>query len=127
MSQDPTLPDIRIDPNSLYREETYTDLRAGSLRRMVPVTSEGKDDPSRPAIYEGHASLMTQGGALPLQFPIQADSLADALAQFPEIAQQALLHTLEEIGRLQREQQSSIVVPGAGGFGSGKGGGLIRP
>lgn len=128
MSQDPSLPDIRIDPSNLYREETYTDLRAGSLRRMVPVTSEGKDDPARPAIYEGHASLMTQGGALPLQFHIEAESLAEALARFPEVAQQALVQTLEELRRLQREQQSSIVVPGAGGFGGGgKGGGLIRP
>lgn len=128
MTQDSNLPDIRIDPNGLYREETYTDLRAGSLRRMVPVTSEGKDDPTRPVLYEGNASLMTQGGALPLQFRIEAASLSEALAKFPETAQQALLHTLEEIRRLQREQQSSIVVPGAGGFGGGgKGGGLIRP
>lgn len=128
MSQDANLPDIRIDPNALYREETYSDLRAGSLRRMVPVTSEGKDDPTRPVIYEGHASLMTQGGALPLQFPIEAGSLAEALAQFPEMAQQALVQTLDELRRLQREAQSSIVVPGAGGFGGGgKGGGLIRP
>lgn len=127
MSQDPNLPDIRLDPNGLYREETYTDLRAGSMRRMVPVTAEGKDDPTRPVLFEGHASLMTQGGALPLQFHIDAASLAEALQKFPETAQQALIHTLEELRRLQREQQSSIVVPGAGGFGGGKGGGLIRP
>lgn len=126
MTQDPNLPDIRIDPNALYREETYTDLRAGSLRRMVPVTSEGKDDPSRPAIYEGHASLMTQGGTLPLRFHIEVASLSEALAKFPETAQQALVHTLEELRRLQRESQSSIVVPGAGGFGPSGKGSLIR-
>jgi len=129
MTQEANLPDIRIDPNGLYREETYTDLRAGSLRRMVPVTSEGKDDPARPVIYEGHASLMTQGGALPLQFHIDAASLAEALGKFPEAAQQALVQTLEELRRLQREAQSSIMVPGAGGFGAGGkgGGGLIKP
>lgn len=127
MSQESNLPDIRLDPNSLYREETYTDLRAGSLRRMVPVTAEGKDDPTRPVLFEGHASLMTQGGTLPLQFHIEAASLAEALEKFPETAQAALLHTLEELRRLQREQQSSIMVPGSPGFGGGKGGGLIRP
>ena len=39
-TQDLGLPDIRIDTNSLYREEVFTDRRAGTLRRMVPVRSE---------------------------------------------------------------------------------------
>ena len=124
MTQDPNLPDIRLDPNGLYREETFTDLRAGSLRRMVPVTRDGKDDPSRPALFEGHASLMTARGALPLQFHIEASTLEEALAKYPDTARQALTETLEELRRLQREAQSSIVVPGAGGLGSG---GLIKP
>src|SRR5690349_9110108 len=128
MAQDPSLPDIRLDPNGMYREETFTDLRSGSLRRMVPVTRDGKDDPSRPVLYEGHASLMTQRGPLPLQFHLEASSLDDALARFPEAAKQALTETLEELRRLQREAQSSIVVPGAGGMGpGGMGGGLIKP
>lgn len=129
MSQDPQLPDIRLDPNGLYREEAFTDLRAGSIRRMVPVTRDGKDDPSRPSLWEGHASLMTQRGPLPLQFPIDASSLEDALGKFPELAKQALAETLEELRRLQREQASQIVVPGAGGMPGGMpgGGGLIRP
>ena len=128
MTQDSNLPDIRLDPDALYREETFTDLRTGSLRRMVPVTREGRDDPSRPAVYEGHASLMTQRGPLPLQFHIEASSLEEALAKFPEAARQALTETLEHIRQLQREAQSSIVVPGAGGMGpGGMGGGLIKP
>lgn len=132
MAQDPNLPEMRLDPDGLYREETFTDLRTGSVRRMVPVTREGKDDPSRPAFYEGHASLMTQRGPLPLQFPIDATSLEDALAKFPDAARQALAETLEQIRKLQREAQSSIVVPGGGGLGSGGlggglGGGLIKP
>lgn len=129
MAQDPALPDIRLDPNGLYREETFSDLRTGSLRRMVPVTREGKDDPSRPVLFEGHASLMTQRGALPLQFHLEATSLEEALARFPETAQRALVETLDELRRMQREAQSSIVVPGAGGLAPGglAGGGLIKP
>lgn len=121
MTPDPNLPDIRLDPDGLYREETFTDLRAGSVRRMVPVTRDGKDDPSRPALYEGHASLMTQRGPLPLQFHLEARSLDEALAKFPDAARQALTETLEHVRQLQREAQSSIVVPG------GPGGGLIKP
>ena len=127
MTPDPSLPDFTLDANGLYREETFTDLRVGSLRRMVPVTKDGKDDPTRPTLYEGHASLMTQRGPLPLQFHIEASSLEDALAKFPELARMALTQTLEEIRRLQREAASSIVVPGAGGMGGMGGGGLIKP
>lgn len=124
MAQDPTLPDMRLDPDGLYREETFSDLRTGSVRRMVPVTRDGKDDPSREAIYEGHASLLTQRGPLPLQFHIDASTLDDALAKFPDAARQALAETLEQIRKMQREAQSSIVVPGGPG---GLGGGLIKP
>lgn len=129
MTPDPNLPDIRLDADALYREETLTDLRAGFLKRLVPVTRDGKDDPKRPVLYEGHASLMTQRGALPLQFAIDASSLEEALAKFPDLAKQALVETLEELKRLQREAASSIVVPGAGGMpGAGGGfGGLIKP
>ena len=126
MPQDPQLPEIKLDPAHLYREETLTDRRAGTLRRLVPVDAQGRDDASRPVIYEGHASLMTPGGALPLQFEIDANSLDDALGKFPEMARQALEHTLDELRRMQREAQSSIVVPGTGAPGPMPGGGRIK-
>lgn len=129
MAQDPQMPEIKLDPANLYREETITDRRAGTLRRLVPVDAQGKDDSKRAVIYEGHASLMTPGGALPLHFQIDASSMEDALKKFPDVAKQALDETLEELRRLQREAQSSIVVPGAGGAGMGgglPGGGRIK-
>jgi len=125
MAQD-QLPDIKLDPAHLYREETFTDRQAGTLRRLVPVDAQGRDDASRPVVYEGHTSLMTPGGALPLQFQIDASSMEDALKKFPEVARLALEHTLDELRRLQREAQSSIVVPGAGGPGPVPGGGRIK-
>ena len=123
---DPQLPDIRLDPAHLYREESFTDGRAGMLRKLTPVDTQGRDDTSRPVIYEGHASLMTPGGQLPLQFHIDASTMAEAIEKFPAAARQALEHTLEELQRLQRESQSQIVVPGAGGPGPVPGGGRIK-
>lgn len=125
MAQD-SLPDIKLDPAHLYREETFTDRQAGTLRRLVPVDAQGRDDASRPVVFEGHTSLMTPAGALPLQFQIDADSVEDALKKFPGVARQALVQTLEELQRLQRESQSQIVVPGAGGPGPVPGGGRIK-
>ena len=124
MSQDQQLPEIKLDADGLYREDSYTDRRAGTLRRLQPVDSSGNDDASRPVIFEGQASLMTPGGALPLQFQIDAANVSEALEKFPAAAEAALVETLEELKRMQREQQSSLVVPGRGGGGGGMPGGM---
>ena len=124
MSQDQQLPEIKLDADGLYREDSYTDRRAGPLRRLQPVDSSGNDDASRPVIFEGQASLMTPGGALPLQFQIDAANVSEALEKFPAAAEAALVETLEELKRMQREQQSSLVVPGRGGGGGGMPGGM---
>lgn len=121
------LPDIRLDGEQLYREENFSDRRVGSLRRLTPVTSDGADDPSRDVVFEGQASLMTPGGQLPLHFEIEAASMTEALEKFPEVAQQALVETLEEMQRMRREQQGSgIISPGQGGGMPGQGGGKIQ-
>ena len=41
--------EIQMDAANLYREESYTDLKAGSLRKLVPVKADGTDDPARAA------------------------------------------------------------------------------
>ena len=115
------LPEIKLDETALYREENYSDRRVGAIRKLVPVTADGSDDPSRPVVFEGQASLMTPAGALPLHFELEAASLDEALEQFPAAAQAALENTLEELEKMRRDQQSSILVPGAGG---GQGGGM---
>lgn len=115
MAEPTGLPDIRLDSTQLYREETLTDRRVGTLRRLVPVTADGADDPGRPVEFEGHATLMTQAGALPLNFAIEASGVAEALEKFPEAAKAAIQGMMEEMERLRREQASSILVPGRGG------------
>src|SRR5699024_7633848 len=69
------MPEIKLDTDNMYREETYTDLKVGSIRRMIPVTAEGDDDSSRSVRYEGQASLMTPAGNLPLSFELEVDNL----------------------------------------------------
>ena len=76
MSQNTPTADLQMDPAALYREETFTDQRIGTLRRMTPVTADGDDDPARPVLYIGQAQLMTPMGAIPLVFEISAESLA---------------------------------------------------
>ena len=42
------LPDIQLDSKGLYREDVFTDRRAGSIRRLTPVTVDGSDRPLAP-------------------------------------------------------------------------------
>ena len=115
-TQDLGLPDIRIDQDSLYREETFTDRRAGTLRRLVPVLADGSPDAARPVLWLGQTQLMTPGGVLPLGFEIDATDLASAIAKFPEAVKQALEDAIEEAQQMRRESASRIVVPDAGGM-----------
>ncbi len=66
---------LRIDPNQLYHEETFTDRRAGSIRRLTPVRSDASPDPGRPVRFVGQAQLLTPMGTLPLVFDIEATTL----------------------------------------------------
>ena len=116
------LPDIVIDGDNLYREEQLSDFKAGSIRRLIPVTVDGDVDKGRETRFIGQASLMTQAGALPLSFELEADDLKGAIEAFPAAAKQSLQETIEEMERLRREQASSIMVPG-----QGQGGGMGAP
>lgn len=109
-----------FDGGNLYREENYTDLRMGSIRRLVPVTAEGELDDSRPVIFQGSAAMMTPAGQLPLNFEIEAGSLAEAIAAFGEGVQAEAARVVEELRDMQRKQELAspiIQPPGAGGGG----------
>lgn len=122
---------MSVDVDNLYREESYTDLRAASVRVLIPVKVDGSADPARPTHYIGDTTLMTQMGPLPVQFPLEADNLADALAKFPDGVREAIERLQERAKEMAREEASRIVVPGkapggmpGGGLGGGGFGGL---
>ncbi len=121
------LPDVKLDPAGLYREETFTDRRAGTLRRLTPVTAEGATDPSRPVLFSGQTQLLTPAGVLPLVFELEASTLEEALQQFPEGVKAALEQAIEEAREMRRESASRIVVPEVGAsVGPGPAGGKIK-
>jgi len=112
MSQMDNSPEINMDIAALTREEVYTDSKIGSIRKMIPVTAEGELDDSRCVQFVGSTQIMTPGGALPLSFEIETETLAGAIAGFGEAAKIAVEKTMEELKEMQRQQASSIVVPG---------------
>jgi hypothetical protein len=119
------LPDIQLDSTSLYREEIFTDRRAGTIRRLTPVTPQGENDGTRFVLYSGQTQLLTPAGVLPLAFEIEADSLADAIGKFPDAVKIALEQAIDEAREMRREAATRIVVPDAGA-GAPVGGGKIK-
>ena len=121
------MPDMSLDTANLVFEETFSDGRVGSIRRLTPVKSDGSVDESRSVEYSGHTQVMTEAGPLPVNFTLEADTLEQAVERFPSQAEQALEEMIRRIEEMRRESASSIVTPGQsgfaqGGFGGGQGG-----
>ena len=113
------LEDMQFDASNIYREERLTDLKVGSIRRMVPVKVDGTDDPDRKPVFAGQTQLMTQMGPVPVEFAIEVETLEEAVAAFPECVKKAVEQMVEEAREYQRREASRIVVPGQDGPGMG--------
>jgi hypothetical protein len=106
-----TTSEIEVDTEHLYREEIITDLRVASIRRLSPIKVDGSPDPSRETIYTGQTQLMSQMGPVPVSCRIEATSLEDATAKFPEAMKEAIERLIAEAREMQRREASRIVVP----------------
>lgn len=104
--------EFKVDRKSLYKEETFTDLKVCSIRRLTPVSEDGKPDSSRKTIFVGQTSLMSPNGPLPIQAIIQAKELAQAFKRFPEAMIEAMEQLMEEARKMKQEEDSRIIVPG---------------
>lgn len=110
--------DFKVNTSDLYREDAITDLKVASIRRMIPVTTDGQDDPSRSPIFYGHTQIMTPQGPLPLQARLMANNLAEAIEAFPAAMEQEMAQMVQQIRQMQAEEQrkqrdqSRIIVPG---------------
>ena len=114
--------DAQMDSADLWREEVITDRKIGTLRVMTPIRPDGLVDPARRTSYVGEAQMMTNMGALPITFEIEAASLAEAVAGYGDAAREAFERTMRELQDLRRQAASSLVLPGQGGGGFGPGG-----
>ncbi|MGA2342961.1 MAG: hypothetical protein ABSG29_07195 [Steroidobacteraceae bacterium] len=103
-----------MDPTEIYREETFTDRRVGTIRRLTPVAADGSTDTVRAVLFVGQAQVMTPMGAVPISFELEATTLDGAIAKFGEAAELAVQQTVRELQELRREQASGLVIPDAG-------------
>lgn len=120
------MPELKMDPANLYREEIFTDRKIGTIRVMTPVSRDSSVDAARKVLYVGETQLMTPVGALPLAFEIEADSLGMAAEKFAEFAAVAVERAVRELQEMRRQQSSSIVIPEGIPPGLGGAGGRIK-
>ena len=112
MSDQPEkISDVKMDTANFYREEAYTDLKTGGIRKLVPVKLDGSDDETRPAVFSGHTQVMSPHGPVPIQGAIEANTLEEAVLGFPQAMENAMTRMVEEAQAMQREQASRIVTP----------------
>ena len=114
--------EIQMEAENLYREETYTDRRVGSLQILTPVNSYGTDDSTRQQLYVGQTQILTPAGALPLSFELEATTMKEAIEKFGEGAKVALSEAMQRLEEMRREASSSIIVPGSEGSPGGTAG-----
>src|ERR1700682_5889002 len=104
-----------MDATQIYREETFTDRRVGTIRRLTPVAADGTADAARPVIFVGQAQVMTPMGAVPISFELDSPTLDGAIAKCADAAEQALQQTMRDLQEIRREQASSLVIPDSAG------------
>jgi hypothetical protein len=110
----------KFNQQNLHQEEIFSDLTVGSIRRLSPVKQNGEPDKTRPILFIGEARIYTQQGPMPIQFPIEAKNLQQAMDKFSETMDKFVAHLVEQAKELQRQEESRLIVPGgsaAGGSG----------
>ena len=109
--QQPNSPEFTIDRSNLYREESFTDLKAGIVKRLTPVRPDGSQDNTRKTVFVGHASILTSNGPLPIQNVIAAKELQQAIKKFPEAMLAAMEQLMEKVKQYREQEQSQIQKP----------------
>ncbi len=109
--------EISLDREGLFLEQTFTDLKAGSIQMLTPVKDDGSKDDSRAPLFVGEAHLMSPSGPVPVRCEIPAKTLSEAIDKFPQAVNVAVDRMIEQAKELQRQEASRIVTPGevAGG------------
>ena len=111
MAEDNSLENITIDGDNLWKEETITDLKVGSIRKLTPIKLDGSEDDSRTPTFSATTNIMTPNGALPISGEIEATNLKEAVLNFNDAINAAIQKLQEDMIKMQQEQANKIVTP----------------
>jgi hypothetical protein len=106
---------VKFNQQNLHREEIFSDLTTGSIRQLLPVKQNGEPDKTRPILFVGSSQIYTPQGPMPIQFPIDAKNLQQAMDKFAEAMEEFVAHLVEQAKEYRRQEQSRLIVPGSAG------------
>lgn len=105
---------VVIDPNTLYQEVTFTDLKVGRIRKLTPVRIDGEVDKNRRPLFIGETQIGVKGQIIPIQCDIDARGLAEAVEKYPKAIEKAfeqIVKEAEAAKKAQKDNESRIIVP----------------
>ncbi|MDD4356461.1 MAG: hypothetical protein PHN98_04340 [Smithellaceae bacterium] len=112
-ANEPRVTNIKVNPDNLYREETFTDLTYASIRRLTPVKIDGSVDEIREIFFTGMAQLMSPNGPIPVQCIIEgAKTLSEAVEKLPDAIEKTVQAMIAEAKEMENKEASRIVMPG---------------
>ena len=101
--------DFTVSRDNLYREESFTDIKVAAIRRLVPVKPDGSDDESRATMFMAQTQIMTPGGPFLLQAMLKAETIEEAMDEFPA-AMQVQMNKMIAAAEQQHEKQDSQII-----------------
>lgn len=109
----PKITNIKMNPDNLYREESFTDLTFATIRRLTPVKIDGSPDNSREPLFTGMTQLMSPNGPIPVQCLIEgAKTLGEAAEKLPDAIEKTVQAMIAEAKEMERNEASKLIVPG---------------
>jgi len=96
-----------VDRANLYREESFTDLKVASIRKLTPINIDGSEDSQRLPVFIGHAELISPQGPIPIQAQLKSTSLDGAITELPAAMEKAALEVRDSYIKMQEEQHQN--------------------
>ena len=82
MTKENQIEEINFNGENLWKEENFTDLEVGTIRKLTPINIDGSEDNKRKPKFTATTNIMTPSGALPLYGEIEAETIEDAITNF---------------------------------------------
>ena len=98
-----------INPLGLWRQELYTDLENGEIKCFVPVTLGNVRDVERKMRFFSSIKFSFRGRIMDVNFEIEADTLATAVAAWPKAAENAGQQAHKQLD--EQARTAKLVVP----------------
>lgn len=99
--------DTTIDPNNLWEEKQFTDMKAGGIKAFYPVNADGTPDSDRDPVFVAVTNIETGMGLFPVHGKIEdCNTLEQALIDFQVTLDNVVTAMMEEAEKREQAEQA---------------------